>query len=260
MHKITEIFPTPLYVTSRETIIDPLLPDGPSKFTPAGANPYSTAYRASSPPSEDTDEADSSTETESEAAEKEAIKTIIEKEKKRKECIKNEVYGGDRDESDTYIFDTYTGLNELKEFCKEHIDTYVKEVINPRDTDLDFYITQSWLNVVHPGEHHPVHHHSNNIIHGVFYISTADGDAIQLYDINSAVKSRIAIEPDKTNSWNVNIQSVSVENDILLLFPSWIGHGAQENESTTTDRISISFNVFLKGNIGKADTLDKLAL
>ena len=207
MHKIVNIFPTPIYVAKRE--ID------------------ATTF------------------------ELEDIKSIIEKASVPTGYIISS-------RKDTHIFDTK--LNSLKEFCELHINIYVNEIISPKNTELDFYITQSWLNIVHPGESHPIHCHTNSIISGIFYVSTVEGDAIQLYDINTSVKDRTKIESGKTNLWNVSQQNLDIGNNVLLLFPSWIGHGVKQNASTTTDRISISFNVFVKGTIGEYHTLDNLNL
>ena len=66
--------------------------------------------------------------------------------------------------------DIFNGkLKKIKQFCEQQLKTYVKEVINPKE-ELDFYITQSWLNITKPGEFHHDHHHQNSIISGVFYI------------------------------------------------------------------------------------------
>ena len=70
-----------------------------------------------------------------------------------------------------FIFDTK--LYNIKEFCEEHIKTYVKE-IKYSETELDFYITQSWLNVTKQGKDNPQHRHPNSIISGVFYVSTIE--------------------------------------------------------------------------------------
>ena len=214
MHKVIDIFPTPIYATKRETELT--------------------------------------------SSEMEDIKDLIEKEKRREKKSLEENKLIKRTEDGTYIFDTK--LDSLKKFCEEHIDTYVNEVISPKNSELDFYITQSWLNALSPGGIHPIHYHSNSLISGIFYVSTVEGDAIQFYDINTSVKDRTKIESGKTNLWNVSQQNLDIGNNVLLLFPSWIGHGVKQNASTTTDRISISFNVFVKGTIGEYHTLDNLNL
>jgi len=159
--------------------------------------------------------------------------------------------------NNSYIFDTK--LSNLKEFCEKHIKIYVNEVINPKEK-LDFYITQSWLNVTKPGESHHQHCHPNSIISGVFYVSTVEDDKIMFYDPNEIVKSRMKFEITEYNIWNSASWFFSVEKNNLILFPSWLGHGVNQNKNATTDRISISFNVFTKGIFGSVDNKDELIL
>jgi uncharacterized protein (TIGR02466 family) len=157
----------------------------------------------------------------------------------------------------TYIFDTK--LKNLKEFCEQHIKTYVKEVLNPEE-ELDFYITQSWLNVVEPDGNIEYHCHENSIISGVYYISTVEDDRICFHDPNAKIKGLIKFEPKEYNLWNSVTWFIPVSNNLLLLFPSWFEHAVKPNEKATTDRISISFNIFVKGTIGTKDDLNVLNL
>ena len=194
-------------------------------------------------------------------SEMEEIKSIIEKAHGEKSF--ND-YGEEREQShgvhikDSYIFNTR--LYSLKEFIEGHINTYVKEVINPKNTELDFYITQSWINVVKPGENHEPHCHTNSIISGVFYVSAIEGDAIQFYDSGTLLKNRIEIEKSNANIHNSIIQTLDIINNVLVLFPSWLMHGVSENRSSTTNRISIAFNVFVKGTIGEEIMRTELVL
>jgi uncharacterized protein (TIGR02466 family) len=149
-----------------------------------------------------------------------------------------------------YIFDTK--LYKLKEFCEQHINIYVKEIINPKD-ELDFYIQQSWLTVNSPGENLPAHHHSNSILSGTFYVSTVENDRLHFYDVFQNLKSRISIEEKESNIWNASTWFFPVEDNDLILFPSWLDHGVQRNPTATKDRISIAFNVFAKGIFGRTD-------
>ena len=159
---------------------------------------------------------------------------------------------------DSYILNTK--LPNLKKFFEGHVDNYVKEVINPKSTELNFYITQSWLNIVKPGANHQVHNHSNSIISGVYYVSVVEGDAIQFYDPSELLKQRISIEIAETNVWNAQIQDIAIKENEVILFPSYAVHGVRENKSGTADRISIAFNVFLKGKIGDTVSMNELVL
>ena len=156
-----------------------------------------------------------------------------------------------------YIFDTK--LKNLKEFCEEQIKIYVKEILNPK-RELDFYITQSWINVVEPGGNIKYHYHANSIISGAFYVSTEEDDKIMFREPNSQIKETLKIEPEEYNVWNSNNWSFPVNNNVLIIFPSWLGHEVQPNEKATINRISFSFNVFARGSLGEERQLNELIL
>ena len=159
--------------------------------------------------------------------------------------------------NNSYIFDTR--LNKLKRFCEEHIKSYVKEIINPKE-ELDFYITQSWLNVNRPGEQHHTHSHPNSIISGVFYVQTVENDSIYFYDILALVKRGIEYRIKEDNIWNSTSCFLPVEKNKLVLFPSWMGHSVVPNEKATKNRISLAFNTFVKGILGKKEAVSELIL
>ena len=165
-------------------------------------------------------------------------------------------WGGNSTSNNTYIFNSK--LKEIKQFCEQQIKIYAEEVINPKE-DLDFYITQSWLNITNPGGFHHKHSHQNSIISGVFYISTEEDDKITFND-SDKVKKLIAFEPKEYNIWNSSVWTFSVNTNELILFPSWLDHGVEVNEKATTDRISLSFNTFVRGNLGKPKELSGLIL
>ena len=60
------------------------------------------------------------------------------------------------------------------------------------------------------------------------------------------------------NIWNSETWFFPVNNNELLLFPSCITHQVEPNEKATTDRISLSFNTFVKGTLGSRDQLTEL--
>ena len=150
-------------------------------------------------------------------------------------------------------------LKELKQFCEHHIKAYVKEVISPKE-ELDFYITQSWLNVTKPGQQHHQHCHPNSIISGVFYVSTEVDDSITFVDQNWTLKEMIKPEIKEFTIWNCPLWFFPVTAGELVLFPSWLQHKVQPNEKATTDRISIAFNTFVRGKLGNQKDLTELII
>ena len=164
---------------------------------------------------------------------------------------------GNSTSSNSYIFDDK--LKKIKQFCEQQIAIYVKEVINPKE-DLDFYITQSWLNITKPGGSHHSHFHQNSIISGVFYISTEEDDKITFSDPNAKIKKIIHSTIKEYNLWNSTTWFFSVNNNELVLFPSWLNHEVEPNKKATTDRISLSFNTFVRGTFGESNQLAELIL
>ena len=61
----------------------------------------------------------------------------------------------------------------------------------------------------------------------------------------------ITFSPKVFNIWNSVTWFFPVNNNELILFPSWLQHKVEPNEKATTDRISISFNTFVKGPLGQ---------
>ena len=182
-------------------------------------------------------------------------------EKDIKDIIKEGMHpDGDLDHhsNNTYIFDTK--LKNLKEFCEQHIRIYVKKILNPKQ-ELDFYITQSWLNVVKPGGSIQLHWHANSIISGAFYPTVEKTDKICFHDpLDRRTKCMISLEPNEGNPYNSKIWFSAVEDNILVLFPSWLEHSVEPNEKATRNRISLSFNTFTKGTLGDNDKLRGLIL
>ena len=201
------VFPTPVYIVKRDTILSP--------------------------------------------KERKEIGKIIDKEG----MYSNE---GNLRSQNSYIFEGK--LKGIKQFCEEQLDIYVSEIINPKEEALDFYITQSWLNVTRPGEYHHVHAHQNSIISGVFYISTEEDDCITFIDPNNKVRDLIKFEPKEFNPFNSPSWFFPSVINQLMLFPSWLDHKVVPNEKATTDRISLSFNTFVKGTLGNREDMTELNL
>ena len=157
---------------------------------------------------------------------------------------------------DTHIFKNR--LFQLRSFCEECIGRYVRSIISPR-VDMDFFITQSWINVTKAGESHQRHCHQNSIISGVYYHNTIEDDSIAFIDPNNAVKDRIQVLPLENNIFNSNERILPVKDGDLVLFPSYMEHHVDKNE-TETERISLAFNVFARGLFGDQETLTELKI
>ena len=113
-----------------------------------------------------------------------------------------------------------------------------------------FEITDMWSNILKPGENHKPHTHSNNILSGVYYVHSDKAAGIQFYDprpaagvINPQVKG---FTKSNATAWEL-----SSTTNRMILFPSWLQHLVPINKSKS-NRISIAFNVMLKGIVGQS--------
>jgi uncharacterized protein (TIGR02466 family) len=153
-----------------------------------------------------------------------------------------------------YIFE-YPLFLELKKTINEHIKEYVN-IVYP-NSNLDVYITQSWANYTEPNKYHHKHSHPNSFISGVFYVNAIKNeDMIKFYKDLSFVYQ---INHNQPNNYNSGDVAILVETGNLILFPSNFQHHVPPTTSKET-RISISFNTFIRGNIGDENTSTALYL
>lgn len=87
-----------------------------------------------------------------------------------------------------------------------------------------------------------MHTHPNNFRSGVYYVQVADGaDTINFHDPRPQTG---IIRPPVTEltAYNTDQVVVKVKPGMLILFPAWLPHSVNVNQSEA-ERISISFNV-----------------
>tara|TARA_B100000941_G_C28283556_1_gene437805 strand:+ start:48 stop:671 length:624 start_codon:yes stop_codon:yes gene_type:complete len=160
---------------------------------------------------------------------------------------------------ENYILDT--GLFNLKKFFESSIKTYVETVVIGEeydDLELDFKITQSWLNktLCNSNGHH-LHNHPNSFISGVFYIQV--DPSVDSIVFNKSSQDFFHLPIKSYNNFNSSSWKVPVTNGELLLFPSSLFH--QVNPvGGKKDRISLSFNTFPYGLLGHKDGLTELRI
>ena len=147
-------------------------------------------------------------------------------------------------------------LAEIARFCEESLNEYFKEIVSPK-FDVQPYITQSWANYTSKGQWHHKHQHPNSFISGVFYVQAQlDIDKIFFYKDGY---QQLKLPAETFNLYNSDSWWLGVKTGQLILFPSHLTHMVQTVETDET-RISISFNTFLKGNIGSDMELTGLKL
>jgi uncharacterized protein (TIGR02466 family) len=110
-------------------------------------------------------------------------------------------------------------------------------------------ITGMWANMLKKGDSHPPHTHSNNVFSGVYYLE--DGAPIQFFDPRPQA-SVLHPNLEYTTFDNSSMVQFNSQKGMGLIFPSWLQHWVPTTEK---DRISISWNIILRGDYGQPHTL-----
>ena len=175
-------------------------------------------------------------------------------EKQKSKIRKND---GNTATLDTYVLEQVV-FKDLKNILEQHLEEYLKEVICPLEENIKIYITQSWLNYTTFHQHHHVHSHGNSLLSGVFYFK-ADKKFDHIFFRRSSQPSLLSITSKEPNIYNIMDCKISVDKAMLLIFPSSLLHyvGTKEDDN---ERVSLSFNTFVKGNIGHPRSLTQLNL
>ena len=150
-------------------------------------------------------------------------------------------------------------LKSLKDDILEHVSFYARDVLAYQDIEIE--LTQSWINVTVPGQHHHIHRHTNSIISGTYYPFGVDQSPIVFHNPNTF---QFVPNVDEDNQNPVSMISknciyVSPNPSELMLWLSPMVHGVKKNESEN-NRISLSFNVMIRGYVGHAESLSGVRL
>ena len=160
-----------------------------------------------------------------------------------------------RQSLDSYILDREE-LSELKQFLEKQLNVYVQDILQFKDNE--FYITQSWISVLLPGEDHHPHWHQNSLVSGVFYVC-GDENPIVLRTIHGdpPFGRSWSFKPSEYNLWNSGTWSCENKKNTVILFPSIAEHYVGEH-SGIGPRMSIAFNSFVQGPVGDVNTKTEL--
>jgi uncharacterized protein (TIGR02466 family) len=165
-----------------------------------------------------------------------------------------------RNEGNTTSNDNYILNDKVFKYLKEELDLkvqdYFNKVISPSN-NITPYITQSWLNYTETNQYHHKHQHPNSLVSGVFYINCdEEHDKIKFFKEKYEI---IKPEIKDWNLWNSETWWFPVKTGDIILFPSSLIHMVETKKGDNT-RISLAFNVFIKGTVGSNKNLTELIL
>ena len=150
-------------------------------------------------------------------------------------------------------------MKDFKHWCLLNVRAFAKQLGASERTS--FYITQSWMNRNPPHSYHHTHMHPNSICSCIYYV---EGDKCPTYfyryDDRTSFGNFAFYENDKgSNAFTATKAGVMNEVGRLVIFPSSMVHDVDTNESDK-DRVTISFNTFIRGEMGEPENSNHLII
>ena len=112
-------------------------------------------------------------------------------------------------------------------------------------------MTSMWANHLFAGDAHPPHTHSNNFLSGVYYLKSGKNTSpIQFFDPRP--QANVLRPRNKPNILNSSMMQFDSVQGTGYIFPAWLQHWVPP---TSEERISIPWNIILRGDYGEPGTL-----
>jgi uncharacterized protein (TIGR02466 family) len=147
----------------------------------------------------------------------------------------------------------------LVEKIESYVDTVFSEHLN--FLGIKPYVCAMWSNCQHEKAYLGIHIHPNSFYSGVWYPFGDIDPIIFVQDSGPGPNATCIIDPKigQRNEWNSPTLAMNPEENQCLLFPSNLKHrtGFKSGEGV---RYSISFNIFISGELGHKKRLDYLEL
>ena len=144
-------------------------------------------------------------------------------------------------------------MKTLKDKIMEKFELFIREQMGIPE-QMGFRMTNSWGVKHDKGDWAQSHIHTNSVFSGVYYMDTnpETGNIVFSRDKDKQTLPLTARPGVFTHKTDYNIDDYRVEsvNNRLVIFPSNLSHGVDENMSEF-DRYSIAFNFFPTGQWGR---------
>jgi uncharacterized protein (TIGR02466 family) len=132
------------------------------------------------------------------------------------------------------------------------IDLYARELLRV-SKGVEFYLTNSWVNIHRRGDSAIPHLHHNSLISGVLYLKATETSGALVFhrELLSLIPfpPALDLDMDSFNIYNCKSWSHAPKTNDICLFPSVVMHSVDPNESDE-ERWCLAFNVFARGDFG----------
>jgi hypothetical protein len=148
-------------------------------------------------------------------------------------------------------------MKSVRDWFSNYIGIYTQQIWGISN---QFILCNSWATINEPGASHAKHHHPNAILALSYYIQVKDGK-IYFEKVRTPIQNGFLFDYDiiKPTDYNATTHKFSLNNGDICIFPGHMEHGTTENTSSTP-RVMIAANYFIKGKIGANESLTYLEL
>jgi uncharacterized protein (TIGR02466 family) len=133
-------------------------------------------------------------------------------------------------------------VDKLVDYLNQEVKNLSAQVSLPQ-----LEIKNIWLNINPPGSYNELHTHAGAVLSGVYYVDATDKQGNIQFERSDNAEYHLPPYIEKINYFNSTRATYAAKTGGLYIFPSWLKHSVQGNQSHT-DRISMSFNFGEKTN------------
>jgi uncharacterized protein (TIGR02466 family) len=98
-----------------------------------------------------------------------------------------------------------------------------------------------WININPPHSYNHLHNHVGSVLSGVYYVDAKENQGNLQFERTDGGEYHIPEQIEKITYFTSTRATYAAKTGALYIFPSWMKHSVEGNNSTT-DRISIAFN------------------
>jgi uncharacterized protein (TIGR02466 family) len=140
----------------------------------------------------------------------------------------------------------------VRTLVMQEVNAYGRDVLGVSKS-IEFYITNSWINIHKRGQSAGPHVHHNSLISGVLYLQVTESSGDLVFHRNDLslipFPPSLDLDMDAFNIYNCKTWAYRPKTNDICLFPSVVMHSADFNGSDE-ERWCLAFNVFVRGDIG----------
>lgn len=127
-------------------------------------------------------------------------------------------------------------VDKLVSHLNTEVNSITRQVSLPK-----LELNNIWLNINPPGSYNELHNHTDAVLSGVYYIDATENQGNIQFERSDNAEYHLPSYTEKITYFNATRATYAAKTGALYIFPGWLKHSVQGNQSNT-DRISLSFN------------------